>query len=100
MNIFSSRVDRVEGSPRVRRLRSLARFRTVRFLIDFWFDPPAAWRRYTQRRTWPTPNEFARMNGDEFRAYLASIGARRPMPVEGGSADAVSGEPLGRVRPG
>jgi len=84
----------------IRSLRSLARFRTVRFLIDFWFDPPAAWRRYAQKREWPTPREFGRMSDEDFGAYLEAIGARRPVPVEGGQEDAVSGELLAGVRPG
>lgn len=59
-------------------LRALARHRAGRFLIDFWFDPWNACRRYTQKRTWPTREQFDRMSNDEFGAYLASIGKRRP----------------------
>ena len=57
-----------------RLLGALARHRIGRFLIDVWFEPRAAWRRLTMKRTWPTPAEFARMSDAEFAAYLARIG--------------------------
>lgn len=63
-------------------MKHLVKYRLVRFLIDFWFDDPIrALRHHTQKRTWPSPAEFARMTDSEFRAYLESIGARRPVPA-------------------
>ena len=57
-------------------LVALARHRFGRFLIDVWFGPRTAWRRLTMKRTWPTPDEFARMSDAEFGAYLRKIGMR------------------------
>lgn len=62
-------------------LRTLIRCRFARFLIDVWFEPRRAWRRLWQKRTWPSPKEFAAMSNEEFGAYLTSIGARRPAPT-------------------
>lgn len=59
------------------RCRHLIRYWPVRFLVDFYYSPLAAIRRYSKRRTWPTPKQFAAMSQEEFVAYLESIGMRR-----------------------
>ena len=52
-------------SPLLRRLRPV---------FEAWRHPRSAVRRWRDARRWPRPQDFERMTGEEFDAYVKRIG--------------------------